>query len=39
LFQSAAALFMKIGKTNNPPSAEDTRDIAALAQVSQARRQ
>jgi ABC-type nitrate/sulfonate/bicarbonate transport system substrate-binding protein len=38
LFQSAAALFMKIGKTNNPPSAEDTRDIAALAQVSQIRR-
>jgi ABC-type nitrate/sulfonate/bicarbonate transport system substrate-binding protein len=39
LFSSAAALFMKIGKTNSLPSAEDTRDIGALRYVSEARRQ
>jgi len=38
LFQSAAALFMKIGKTNGVPTAEDTRDVAPLKYVSEARR-
>ena len=38
LFQSAAALFMKIGKTGNVPSAEDTRDLGALRYVFEARR-
>ncbi len=39
LFQSAAALFMKIGKTNGMPAAEDTRDVAPLKYVSETRRQ
>jgi ABC-type nitrate/sulfonate/bicarbonate transport system substrate-binding protein len=39
LFQSAAALFLKIGKTSGQPSAEDTRDVGALRYVSETRRQ
>ncbi len=39
LFQSAAALFAKIGRTGSVPSAEDTRDIGALRYVSEVRRQ
>lgn len=35
LFQSAAALFMKIGKANGVPAAEDTRDVAPLKYVSE----
>lgn len=37
LFQSAAALFTKLGKLTNPPQAEDTRDLGALKYVSEAR--
>jgi ABC-type nitrate/sulfonate/bicarbonate transport system substrate-binding protein len=39
LFQSAAALFAKIGRTGPVPAAEDTRDIGALRYVSEVRRQ
>jgi ABC-type nitrate/sulfonate/bicarbonate transport system substrate-binding protein len=34
LFQSASALFMKIGRTSTAPSAEDTLDLGPLRYVS-----
>ncbi len=37
LFDSAAQLFVKLGKTRNPPRAEDTRDLGALKYVAEAR--
>ncbi len=39
LFQSAAALFVKIGRATGLPPAEDTRDVAALKYVFETRRQ
>lgn len=39
LFQSAAALFAKTGRATAVPTAEDTRDVAALRYVSEIRRQ
>jgi len=37
LFQSAGALFVKIGRLESFPRAEDTRDLGALKYVSEAR--
>lgn len=37
LFQSAAALFSKMGRTGPPPAAEDTRELGPLKYVSEAR--
>ncbi len=37
LYQSAAALFLKMGKTAPPPHAEDTRELGALKYVAEAR--
>ncbi|HLL82863.1 MAG TPA: ABC transporter substrate-binding protein, partial [Longimicrobium sp.] len=37
LYQSAGALFSRIGRTGAPQAAEDTRDLGALKYVSQAR--
>jgi ABC-type nitrate/sulfonate/bicarbonate transport system substrate-binding protein len=37
LFQSAGALFMKVGQLKSVPRAEDTRDLGALKYVSEAR--
>jgi ABC-type nitrate/sulfonate/bicarbonate transport system substrate-binding protein len=37
LYQSAADLFAKIGRTATPPPPEDTRDLAALKYVAEAR--
>jgi ABC-type nitrate/sulfonate/bicarbonate transport system substrate-binding protein len=37
LYQSAGALFSRIGRTGPPQAAEDTRDLGALKYVSQAR--
>jgi ABC-type nitrate/sulfonate/bicarbonate transport system substrate-binding protein len=38
LFQSASALFMKIGRTSTVPAAEDTLDLGPLRYVSLVRR-
>jgi len=37
LFQSAAELFTKTGRTSSPPPPEDTRDLAALKYVAESR--
>jgi hypothetical protein len=37
LYESAAQLFVKLGKTRAPPPAEDTRDLGALKYVAEAR--
>jgi hypothetical protein len=37
LYQSAANLFVKMGRTTSPPPAEDTRDLGALRYVVEAR--
>jgi ABC-type nitrate/sulfonate/bicarbonate transport system substrate-binding protein len=37
LYESAAELFAKIGRTASPPPPEDTRDLAALKYVAEAR--
>ena len=38
LFQSAAALFVKIGKVTGAPAAEDTRDVSPLMDIAGKRR-
>jgi ABC-type nitrate/sulfonate/bicarbonate transport system substrate-binding protein len=38
LFQKAAALFNRIGRTDGVPAVEDTRDLSALRYVSETRR-
>jgi hypothetical protein len=37
LFQSAAALYLKVGHIQAAPRAEDTREVGALKYVSEAR--
>jgi hypothetical protein len=38
LYQSAAALYVKVGHLKAVPQVEDTRDLGALKYVSEARR-